>query len=177
MFLKPKEIIDWLAAQFFLPQGAVVADFGCGGGYFTVLLAEQVGPNGQVIAIDVLADATKETRELAATLGLHNIDYLVSDVRKTPLASNSLDVILISQLLFQNEQPALVLQEAYRLLKPTGHLVIIEPIKPLPFVYGSILKREQLEQLLASQLFAPVVTKNINSYCLLVASKKLPKIQ
>jgi ubiquinone/menaquinone biosynthesis C-methylase UbiE len=172
MFLKPKAIIDWLASRLFLPKGAVVADFGCGGGYFTTLLAEQVGPEGRVIAIDILEDAIKETRELATTLGFHNIDYFVSDARKTSLTSDSIDLVLISQLLFQNEKPELVLQEAYRLIKPTGHLVVIEPIKPLPFVYGSIMSREQLEDLIIKQLFKLVTVQELDDYCLFVAAKK-----
>jgi ubiquinone/menaquinone biosynthesis C-methylase UbiE len=84
MFIKPKEIIDLLTQNFFIKQGDKVAEFGCGGGYFTILLAEKVGPNGKVYAIDILEDAINETKELTEIFGYKN-DLAVPKIEKVTI--------------------------------------------------------------------------------------------
>jgi len=68
MFLKPKAIIQELSSNFFIKNGDKIAEFGCGSGYFTSLLAEKVGPEGRIFAIDILEDAINETKELIELL-------------------------------------------------------------------------------------------------------------
>jgi len=137
MFIKPKEIIDLLTQNFFIKQGDKVAEFGCGGGYFTILLAEKVGPNGKVYAIDILEDAINETKELTEIFGYKNVIFLKSNVKNLPYDDNSFDVVYISQLLFQNEEYEKILEEGLRILKNGGYLIILEPSKKLPFLSGN----------------------------------------
>src|SRR6185295_17005467 len=53
---KPERVLDLLA----LATGSAVADVGAGGGYFTERLAERVGRDGRVIAIDIDPDAFRQ---------------------------------------------------------------------------------------------------------------------
>ncbi|MGC8981353.1 MAG: class I SAM-dependent methyltransferase [Minisyncoccia bacterium] len=137
MVIKPKEVIDILTQNFFIKKGDKIAEFGCGGGYFTVLLAEKVGAEGKIYAIDILEDAINETKELIDLFGYKNVVYLKSNVKKLPYDENSFDVVFISQLLFQNEEYEKILEEGLRILKDGGYLIILEPNKKIPFIFGN----------------------------------------
>ena len=137
MFIRPAEIINLLSQNFFLKPGDKIAEFGCGAGYFTLLLAEKVGPQGRVYAIDILADALEETKELIQFYGYNNVSFLKSDVKNLPFEDSSFDVVYISQLLFQNEGYDKILTEGLRILKPGGCLIILEPGKKISFIEGT----------------------------------------
>ncbi|NCO25110.1 methyltransferase domain-containing protein, partial [Candidatus Parcubacteria bacterium] len=48
-FLNPAEVINLLP----LKEGMIVADFGCGNGYFTLEMAKRLRPAGRVLALDI----------------------------------------------------------------------------------------------------------------------------
>ena len=52
---QPQKVIESLKIR----PGAMVADLGAGGGYFTFRLADAVGPTGKVFAVDVDAEMTE----------------------------------------------------------------------------------------------------------------------
>lgn len=135
MFLNPKEIIEELSSNFYIKKGDKIAEFGCGSGYFTTLLAKKI-EYGKVYAIDILEDAINETKELVDLLGLDNVVFYKGDARKLPYENDFFDVVFISQILFQNEKYEEILDEALRILKPGGYLIVLEPSRKLPFLYG-----------------------------------------
>ncbi len=143
MFLNPKEIIEELSSRFYIKKGDKVAELGCGGGYFTSLLSKKV-EYGKVYAIDILEDAINEAKELTEILGLDNVVFYKGDVKKLPYENDFFDVVFISQLLFQNENYEEILDEALRVLKNGGYLIILEPTKKLPFLYGTPVSLEAI---------------------------------
>src|SRR5512146_115103 len=67
----PAEILGGLAHA-----GDTVVDVGCGLGYFTIALADLVGPHGRVIAVDLQSEMLKRARRRAARRGLlERIDF------------------------------------------------------------------------------------------------------
>src|SRR4030065_1622824 len=68
-FRDPEAIIGLLN----LPQGCVVADFGCGTGYFSLPIARQIGGKGIVYALDILTDKLEAVESQAKTQGVTNI--------------------------------------------------------------------------------------------------------
>jgi len=76
MFARPGEIINFLKEKKYLTQNMNGADFGCGSGYFSVLLAQAVLPSGTIYAIDIQDEALKEASEFANSLGIKNIRFL-----------------------------------------------------------------------------------------------------
>jgi SAM-dependent methyltransferase len=65
--------------------GMRVLDVGSGAGDVALLLAELVGPAGEVIGIDLDAGALELARSRAALLGLRNVRFVEGDVRTADL--------------------------------------------------------------------------------------------
>src|SRR5947208_1242084 len=57
-----------------LRPGMRVADVGCGTGTVACWMAEQVGPDGSVVGIDVSEGQIQQARVNAAAVGLHNVE-------------------------------------------------------------------------------------------------------
>jgi len=66
---KATEVVDALG----LREGAVVADIGAGGGYFSMLLARAVGPTGRVYAVDTNPKVLAYIDEQADNHRLRNV--------------------------------------------------------------------------------------------------------
>lgn len=124
-FVDPKKIIEMAQVKI----GEKVADFGCGPGYFSLPAAEAVGEEGTVYAFDVLPSAIEA---LESHLKIKNIDNIITkrvNLEKengTGLDSESLDWVIIKDVLFQNKNKKVILEEAKRVLKKDGHLLLME---------------------------------------------------
>jgi len=118
-----------IVAQLNISPGAIVADFGCGSGYFTLEIAQVVGPQGKVFAIDVVPQELESVRSLAQIKGINNIETRWANLEKTStLEPNSCDWVIISNLFFQVEENlrSRIIAEAYNILKKGGRAVIID---------------------------------------------------
>jgi ubiquinone/menaquinone biosynthesis C-methylase UbiE len=124
-FVDPKEIIETNGFKI----GDIVADFGCGPGYFSIPAAERVGELGIVYAFDVLPQAIEV---LESQIKIENIDNIITgrvNLEKeggTGLASESVDWVIIKDVLFQNKNKDIILQEAKRILKSNGNILVME---------------------------------------------------
>ncbi len=130
-FLRPQQVIKELDIK----KGMEIADFGCGAGYFTVPLAEQVGKEGKVYALDVLKTALESVRGRAKQEGLLNIKTIWSDLeisQGSKLEDQTVDLVLAANILFQSSKKADILKEANRVLKKGKRMVIIEWKKNQP---------------------------------------------
>ena len=90
----------------------------------------------------VLADYNQEminyARNRLIDRGLGNINYVVAEAEKLPLKSNHLDCVCISFGFRNFTDKETALQEAYRILRPKGVLLILEFSKPLhPLISGA----------------------------------------
>lgn len=124
-FINPEGIVD----SFELKPGMRVADFGCGSGYFTLLMAKKVGPSGTVTALDILESVLEVVRSKAAAMSLNNLQTVRANLEvlgSSGLSDNSQDLVLIANILFQSEKKLEILREARRVLSPGGFLVVIE---------------------------------------------------
>jgi ArsR family transcriptional regulator len=104
-----------------LPSEFIVADLGCGTGAVAVQLAEHVQ---RVIGVDSSAAMLKAARKRVGDLD--NVDLLRADLASIPLKDASCDAAMLLLVLTYAADPALVLREAARLLKPGGKLVIVD---------------------------------------------------
>jgi len=112
-----------------IQSGMHVADFGAGSGAYTLAIAERLEGTGKVYAIDVQRDLLRRITSEAAHRGYKNVEVIWADLetpRASKLADGSIDLVLISNVLFQVPDKQLVLEEARRIVKPTGSVSVID---------------------------------------------------
>jgi len=102
-----------------LRPGMTVLDLGCGPGSITVDLARRVAP-GRVIAIDRDPGVLAQARDLAARLGVDNVEFAVGDAYALDLPDDAVDLAHAHQLLQHVADPAAVLREMARVTRPGG---------------------------------------------------------
>ena len=107
----------------------VVVDFGCGSGHYTIAAAKRVGEKGRVYAIDIQRDLLQAVKSTAELNNLKNIEIIWADLdlaQGSRLADNSVDFVIISNILFQSENRQQIAKEAFRILKDKGRVAVVE---------------------------------------------------
>jgi len=107
-----------------LAPGMRVADFGCGVGAVTQVLAEMVGPTGHVTGVDVSSDQLKQAERRCRDAGLHNVSFVESSATRTELPRASFDLVYCRFLLLHLTDPPACIREMRAILKPGGMLVV-----------------------------------------------------
>ncbi len=109
-----------------LKEGDVMADVGCGPGFFTVPAAAVVGPAGKVYARDVSQAMIDRLTERLSEAAADNIDAARSDEADLKLETGTIDFVLLSTVLHEAEDLRDFLGEVVRVLKPQGRIGVIE---------------------------------------------------
>jgi SAM-dependent methyltransferase len=102
--------------------GMRVADFGCGVGMVTALLAQLVGPEGHVVGIDFSGAQLAQARQRLASVGT-SASFVEASATDTGLPPGSFDLVYCRFLLMHLSDPERALAEMQSLLKPEGILV------------------------------------------------------
>jgi len=124
-YLNPASILEQLDL---LHNNMTAADFGCGSGYFTLAVANVIG-SGTITAIDVLESALASLQSQARIKGFTNIRVVrgnLEAVNGSTLANESQDLVLLVNVLFMSQKKDAIMQEAQRVLKPGGDLLVID---------------------------------------------------
>lgn len=104
-------------------RGNAILDFGCGIGFNTIPAAEIVENEGKVYALDIHPLAIREVERKIREKRLENVRTILSDL-DTGLPNESIDIVLLYNVLpMVKELPALI-RELYRVLKPGGILSV-----------------------------------------------------
>ena len=119
---------DRVMSDLGMKPGTSVADIGCGEGYFALRLARAVGPQGLVYAVDINARALAALKKQADQQLLTNVTVVVSESTDTRLPVESVDVLLVSDVLHEvpEAQRLPLVQNAVRALRPGGFLYLID---------------------------------------------------
>lgn len=124
-FADPSEILKRVGLRL----GARVADFGSGSGHFALAAAKLVGEEGRIYAVDVQHDLLTRLKKEARGKVPGSLEILWGDLEKpggSKLATQSVDLVVASNILFQLDHKSGMFQEAKRVLKPKGKLVLID---------------------------------------------------
>jgi len=115
--------------QFGLIEGQIVADLGAGAGSYAISAASMVGNSGKVYAVEVQKDLVTRVQSEVNELGLSNLEVRWGDIETlggTKLRDNSVDVVLLSNILFQVEDGEGLANEVARILRPGGRMLIVD---------------------------------------------------
>ena len=130
----------------YVTKGQVAADLGCDSGYYTLALAECVGPEGGVYAVDLNEKAIRALIEKADKTGHRNIEAHASSAADMSfIKDGSVDFVLANGLLCSMaEHRQSAVNEIKRILKPRGQAYLsLGAPPPLGFV-----NRAEWEQVL-----------------------------
>ena len=121
---KPEQIMDALK----IADGAKVADIGAGGGFFTIRLAQRVGPNGKVYAQDIQQPMLEAIKRRVTREGLQNVEPRLGKSETDPnLPTGALDAVLVVDTYQEvNEDDRVPFLKGLALtLKPNGRIGIV----------------------------------------------------
>ena len=110
-------------------EGSQVADIGCHEGYLSIHLANKVGENGQVYAVDVREDRLERLRDNLKSRDLENVNVIHGDYDNPKLPENTLDVVFIMDTYHEMEDYMTILEHVNKALKSEGRIIIIEKRK------------------------------------------------
>lgn len=113
-----------------LRRGMRLADLGCGYGTFTIPAAQLVGKKGSVYSIDIDRKMVEKVRKKARELKLTNVharvgDILTIDEKKLRIPRQSLDIVLLANIIHGTRKKVHLLNSLRRILRPSGSIAII----------------------------------------------------
>lgn len=119
---KPDQVVAALALQ----PGMAVADVGAGTGYFEKRLADAVGPNGMVIAVDIEPDMVRYLRDRAHREHTPQVEARLGAADDPKLAPGTLDRILIVDTWHHIADRVAYGKKLAAALKPGGFVVVVD---------------------------------------------------
>jgi predicted methyltransferase len=119
---RPEEVMDTLGIK----AGSVVADVGCGSGYFTFHFAGRVGAQGKVYAEDIQSPVLEKIQARAAQEHLKQIQEVQGTPDDPMLPAGQLDAILVMNAYHEMRDYDAMLRGMYKALKPGALLAIID---------------------------------------------------
>jgi len=121
-------------SQGALNPGERVVDLGSGGGFDCFVAAEQVGPEGRVIGVDMTEEMLQRSRTATATMGLGNVELRKGIIEDLPVEDGWADVVISNGVINLCADKRRVFIEVMRVLRPGGRLQFadIATGKPVP---------------------------------------------
>jgi ubiquinone/menaquinone biosynthesis C-methylase UbiE len=117
---------DLLLPELALKPGMTVADIGAGTGFHSRRMAQAVGPDGIVYAVDIQPEMLAALGKLAAERGIANIRPVLGTAVDPKLPAGGIDLALMVDVYHELESPYEMLGAIVRALKPGGRLVFVE---------------------------------------------------
>jgi ubiquinone/menaquinone biosynthesis C-methylase UbiE len=121
-----EEDCEMLLKALNVQPGQVVCDMGCGNGFYTLQLAEQVGDKGKVLAVDIQPEMLHMLSERAKEAGITHIEPVAGTQIDPRLEPASVDLILLVDVYHEFSHPQQMLSAMRTALKPGGRIALAE---------------------------------------------------
>ena len=122
VFQARQEIMRGLA----LKPGERIADVGAGTGFYTLLMAEAVGPAGWAYAIDISPRFVEHLVKLFDQRSVTNVTTVICDDDSICLPPQSIDVAFICDVYHHFEYPDQTMKSIHRALSDGGRVIVID---------------------------------------------------
>lgn len=113
-----------------IEEGMTVADIGAGNGYYTVRLAERVGPEGRVLAQDIDEEALRRLGRRVERERLDNVSIKLGDFDDPRLPENSFDRIFMVHMYHEVAEPYAFLWRLWPSLREGGQVIVVDVDRP-----------------------------------------------
>ncbi len=118
----PDQIVDRME----LSDGDIVADVGCGPGYYSLRLAERIAPSGVVFAVDIQQGMLDQLEDRMTTAGVRNVYPVLGDFTDPYLPEGKVDWILLVDAYHEFGEPEAMLEKMRASLAPGGRVALLE---------------------------------------------------
>jgi ubiquinone/menaquinone biosynthesis C-methylase UbiE len=144
-FLNRDRSVPQKHVEPYVKKGQVVADIGCGSGYYTLALAECVGREGRVYAVDLNEKAIRTLERKADMFGYHNIEAHTSSATDLSfIKDRSIDFVLANGLLcVMAANREVAVNKIKRIMKPSGKAYLSLGMPP-PFGHVNRVEWEKI---------------------------------
>jgi len=165
----PEEILGIIEIK----SSVVVADIGCGSGFFTLPVSEKVA---KVYAVDVQMKMIESLERKIQNFKIENIKTLLAQKNEIPLENNSVDLLLSINTLHEFDDKEKMISEMERVLKKNGKALISDWKKKNTGFGPPIavrVSREQAVNLFKKKEFNLLKKKDLLYHYLLVFEKRM----
>jgi ubiquinone/menaquinone biosynthesis C-methylase UbiE len=171
VWLPPAEVLRALA----LHPGETIADVGAGTGYFSLPLAQAVGSEGKVYAVDAQTEMLSLLKQKLNQDAFASVELIPAQADQTGLPASSCDLFFLANIWHEIEDQGAVLQEARRVLKRGGRIAILDWRSDVEPEHGPPLSHRvessRASESLCSAGFEQVAITNVGRYSWLVQGR------
>jgi ubiquinone/menaquinone biosynthesis C-methylase UbiE len=123
---KAEEKPDQLIQALHFKKGEAVADVGAGTGYLSAPIAQMVGTNGVVFAVEIQQEMLDLLLAKMKRQGITNVRPVLGTVKDTKLPQSAVDTVLMVDVYHEFSYPYEMMRSICASLKKNGRVVFVE---------------------------------------------------
>ena len=144
----------------------ILLEIGCGNGYDAIELSKRVGNAGKVYGIDAEERLIEKAKQNAFNNKCNNVEFIISDAEYISFGDNFFNNIRAERLFQHLKNPYKVIEEALRVLKPGGKILLIETdwYGMNLYINNEAVEQKIIDSLLKKVLINGYASRNLFSY-------------